>query len=116
MRSERLRLLDIFDAITEVERYLPADRAVFDRDPLLQSHIYRHLTIIGEATRHLSAATKMGHPQVPWRQIEGMRHIMVHDYFSVDWNIVYEVARRDLPELKVHIRAILDSLPPQDPS
>lgn len=51
------------------------------------------------------------HPQVPWKQIEGMRHVMVHDYFKVDWNIVFATAQRDIPALKPEIEAILRSLP-----
>lgn len=49
MRSDRLRLQDILDAVEVVEKYLPMDRAAFDRDPPLQSHIYRHVMIVGEA-------------------------------------------------------------------
>ena len=60
MTSDRLRLQDILDAIEVVAKYLPADRAAFDRDPPLQSHIYRHLMIIGEATWSLSQDIKGG--------------------------------------------------------
>lgn len=49
MRSDRLRLLDMLDAIEVIARYLPADRAAFDRDPPVQSHVYRHVMIVGEA-------------------------------------------------------------------
>ena len=90
MRSDALRLQDILEAISVIEQYLPAEQAVFDRDPPLQSHIYRHLMIVGEAAWSLSKQLKQLHPHVPWRQIEGMRHIMVHDYFKVNWNRVYQ--------------------------
>ena len=49
MRSDRLRLQDILDAIDTIENYLPSDRAAFDRDPPLQSHVYRHVMIVAEA-------------------------------------------------------------------
>ena len=110
MRSDRLRLQDILDAIDVIARYLPADRAAFDRDPPLQSHIYRHVMIVGEAGWKLSQEIKDQNPQVPWKQIEGMRHIMVHDYFKVDWDIVYTTAQTDVPALKPHIEAMLRSL------
>jgi uncharacterized protein with HEPN domain len=54
MRSDRLRLMDILGAIDVVVQYLPADRAAFDRDPPLQSHIFRHVMIIGEAAWNVS--------------------------------------------------------------
>ena len=111
MRSDRLRLQDILDAIDEVVRYLPSDRAAFDRDPPIQSHVYRHIMIIGEAVWRLSPALKAQFSQVPWKQIEGMRHIMVHDYFKVDWDIVYATARDQVPKLKPQIDLMLASLP-----
>jgi uncharacterized protein with HEPN domain len=111
MRSDRLRLQDMLDAMDVIAQYLPTDRAAFDREPPLQSHIYRHVMIVGEAAWTLSRSIKDANPHVPWKQIEGMRHIMVHDYFKVDWNIAYATARNDVPALRPHIEAILRSLP-----
>lgn len=111
MRSDRLRLMDILDAMDVVGQYLPADRAAFDADPPLQSHIYRHVTIVGEAAWRLSPVLKAAFPGVPWTQIEGMRHVMVHDYFRVDWNIVYTTAAVHVPALRPHVEAMLRSLP-----
>src|SRR5205809_880813 len=68
--------------------------------------------IIGEAAWKLSQSIKDQHPQAPWRQIEGMRHIMVHDYFKVDWDIVYGTARTHVPALKPLIESMLRSVPP----
>ena len=84
MRSDRLYLQDILDAIAEVRRYLPEDRTTFKENPLLQSHILRHVQIIGEAAFRISRSLKDSSLQIPWRQIAGMRHILVHDYFRVD--------------------------------
>jgi uncharacterized protein with HEPN domain len=111
-RSDRLRLQDILDAIDEVGRYLPADQTEFDSNPPLQSHIYRHVMIIGEAAFRLSKSMKAQHPEIPWSKIEGMRHILVHDYFKVDWGIVFATARDYVPALKPVIEPILASLPP----
>ena len=112
MRSDRHRLQDVLEAIEVIAQYLPADRAAFDRDPPLQSHIYRHVMIVGEAVWSLSQPLKDQNPLVPWKQIEGMRHIMVHDYFKVDWDIVYVTAQNHVPALKPQIEAMLRSLPP----
>ena len=110
MRSERLRLQDILDAIHVIAQYLPSDRAAFDRDPPLQSHIYRHVMIVGEAAWSLSRSIKDKNPQVPWKQIEGMRYIMVHDYFKVDWNIVYTTATTHISQFRVQAEAMLQAL------
>lgn len=111
MRSDRLRHLDIRDAIDVIAGYLPTSREAFDNDPPLQSHLYRHLLIIGEAAWRLSRGIKDAHPNVPWRQIEGMRHIMVHDYFQVDWDIVFETAVNHAPALRAHVVEMLASIP-----
>lgn len=115
MRSDRLLLQDVLDAIDVVAQYLPTDRLVFDANPMLQSHIYRHVAIVGEAMWRLSQSIKDQNPQVPWRQIAGMRHILVHDYFRVDWNVVFGTATNDLPSLRPQIVTMLASLPP-DPA
>jgi uncharacterized protein with HEPN domain len=111
-RGDRLRLQDILDAIAEVQLYLPSDRAAFDANAPLQSHIFRFVMIVGEAAAQLSKTLKSRHPEVPWPKIEGMRHILVHDYFKVDLDILYTTARDDIPSLKPLIEAILASLPP----
>jgi uncharacterized protein with HEPN domain len=101
----------MLDAAEVIAKYLPGGRAEFDKDPPLQSHIYRHLAIIGEAAYRLTPALKTQHVQVPWKKIEGMRHVLVHDYFKVDWDIVFSTARDHVPVLKPQIESILQSLP-----
>ena len=110
MRSDRLRLRDILDAIEVVIANLPPDRATFDADPPIQSHIYRHLLIVGEAAWRLSPAVKQQYPKVAWKQIEGMRHILVHDYFKVDWDVVYNTAKTHIPVFKLQVEMILREL------
>ena len=111
MRPDRLLVQDILDAIGEIIETTPPTRKAFDADKFRRSHLFRHIQIIGEAAWRLSQAVKDRHPEVPWSQIAGMRHVLVHDYFEVDWNIVYDTAIRDVPLLKPRIEAILDSLP-----
>jgi uncharacterized protein with HEPN domain len=104
--------MDIRDAIDIVQRYAPADRSTLDTDLPVQSLLIRYIQIIGEASWRLSDAFKSAHPQVPWPRIAAMRHVLVHDYFRVDLNQVWNVATVHVPVLKPQIDAILGSLPP----
>lgn len=114
MRHDRLLLQDILDAIDEAISCTPAVRADFDSDKFLRSHILRQIQIIGEAVWRLSKTIKDQHPKVPWGQIAGMRHALVHDYFEVDWNEVYNTTIRDIPAIKGPMEAILAAMPPEE--
>lgn len=108
-RDERY-LEDIVEAIVRIEKYTAATLDVLDSDELVQTWVVHHLQIIGEAARELSPELKDGHPEVPWRQIIGMRHILVHQYFAVNLPTVRDVVANDLPVLKGQTASILDSL------
>ena len=114
MRTPRLLLEDILDAIAEIERYTPATPEAFDADPLVQSHIVRHIAIIGEAASHLPKPLRDAHPGVPWRQIIDMRNIVIHVYHGINWRRVYGTARQDIGALKTEIQAIAATLPPEN--
>jgi len=113
MRPDRLLLEDMLDSIREVMDATPPTRGEFDTNKFVQSHLLRHIQIIGEAASRLSNALKAQHPQVPWRNIVGMRHAIIHDYFEIDWSEVHRTATRDVPALKPQIESILASLPPE---
>jgi uncharacterized protein with HEPN domain len=110
MRDDRERLADILEAVERIEKYAARGRAAFDQDELLQVWIVHHLLIIGEACFAMSGALKAGHPEVPWRQITGMRHILIHQYFGIDKNIVWSVVEKDLRDLKQKVTVIAASL------
>lgn len=112
MRPDRLLLQDILDSIAEVLDSTPATEGDFIANKLVQSHVLRHIQIIGEASWRLSKALTDQHPQIPWKQIAGMRHVLVHNYFEVNWKRVFETARNHVPQLKPEIERILSSLPP----
>jgi uncharacterized protein with HEPN domain len=67
--------------------------------------------IVGEAVWRLSPALKDAHREIPWNEIAGMRHVLVHDYFRVDWNVVFDTASHDLPALKTAIENLLSAFP-----
>lgn len=112
MRHDRLLLEDILASIDEIAGTLPASRDAFLVDKFVQSHVYRHVMIIGEACWRLDGATKALRPEVPWRRIASMRHVLVHDYFRVNWSLVFDTAATAVPELRPHIVELLVRVPP----
>lgn len=89
MRSDPDRVQDILEAIERVERHTAAGRAAFDSDELIQVWVVRHLQIIGEAANRLSEDARDRQPDIPWRKIIGMRHVLVHGYFEVGLDLVW---------------------------
>lgn len=71
---------------------------------MIQTWIIRHLEIIGEAARAISQDFKNEHPEIAWKQINGMRTVIVHMYFGVDLDTVWEVAEKDLEVLQKSIQ------------
>lgn len=104
------RLRDIIEAAEAVDHFRPADRALFDSDIKGQLALTRLVEIIGEAANHVSTGVRDAHPEVPWREIIGMRHRVTHAYFEVDLDVLWVVVTIDVPRLASQIKAILDAL------
>jgi uncharacterized protein with HEPN domain len=75
------------------------DRTAFDQEIVLRLALTHLIQVIGEAAQQVSQEFQALHPQVPWREIIGMRHRIVHDYLNVDEDVVWEVVQQDLPRL-----------------
>jgi uncharacterized protein with HEPN domain len=107
VRDPGERLRDILEAIAAIERYRDRDKQTFERDELLQTWFLRHLQIIGEAARALPVDVRALAPEIPWPKIIGMRNILVHGYFEIDTEIVWDAAMRDVPALKPAVERLL---------
>lgn len=84
-------------------------RAEYDQDENLRMALAHLIQVIGEAVRHVSPGFCQSHPEIPWKQIIGMRHKVVHDYLHVDYDLVWAVVSVDLPTL---IRDLENLVPP----
>jgi uncharacterized protein with HEPN domain len=110
MRSDREKLLDILEAIERIDRYAVQGRVAFEQNELIQTWVTQNLQVIGEAARALSSEIRIQHPDVPWTQIIGMRNILTHNYFEIDFDIVWVVVEQELPSLKQNVNNIVQSL------
>lgn len=109
MRSEKERFLDMLEAIERIEDRTPASLDLFADDDLLQVWIVHHLQIIGEAAFRISKETQSKFPEISWGSIIGMRHVLVHNYFEIDLEIVWNVLAHNLPTLRQQIKWVLET-------
>gem|GEM_PF-104686 len=106
MRDEVL-LLHIRDAAKAVIRHAGQKRSVFMHSQLRQDATVRQIGIIGEAVKHLSPVTTQRAPEIPWRDIAGMRDLVIHEYFGVSPDIVWSTAPKSIPDLLETVEDLL---------
>lgn len=109
-------MLSAMDRLSEL--VARTDRATFDRDWVVQDAVIRELEVLGEAAGRVSPEFAAAHPEVPWREITGIRHKLIHDYFVVDLGIVWRTATVNVPEVDPLLRVAAATLggaaPPDD--
>lgn len=110
-RDELVFLEDILDCIEKIEAYVEnmAEKE-FEDNTEKQDAVIRRIEIIGEAVKNLSNETRGKYPDIPWREIAGMRDVVIHQYFGVTIGLVWRVATSDFPKLKGRIMAIIGAL------
>jgi uncharacterized protein with HEPN domain len=115
MKDDRIYLLHIRDAIQHILGYTATGKESFFTDRRTQDAVVRNLEIIGEATKRLSASLKDTHPDISWKPIAGMRDKLIHDYFGINLQLVWDVVERELPSLKLKILGLLAALGEKSP-
>ncbi len=110
MRHEASFLRDIINASGKIESITAeASEESFLSDEVLPAAVLHHLTVIGEAMTRLPPELRERHPEVPWHQIVAVRHRIVHAYFDLDWQILWNAAVDEIPRLRRQISGILES-------
>ncbi|HYQ92210.1 MAG TPA: DUF86 domain-containing protein [Candidatus Competibacteraceae bacterium] len=107
-RDSALLLEDMLRAIRKIERYITGlEREGFLQDEKTMDSVVRNLEILGEAARRLPEDFTARYPNVPWRQIAGLRNRIVHDYFDLDLEIIWQVIHHDLPLLQAQLENLI---------
>lgn len=94
--------LDVIDILKSGKTYQECKN-----DIAIYYALIKNLEIIGEAVYKLTKEFRENHPETPWKQIEGLRHVIVHDYYQVDFNIVWDTIENDLVELRGQVEKYL---------
>ena len=112
MKDDRAYLQHIRDSLERIRAYTAGGRAVFFKDAKTQDAVMRNLEVIGEAVKHLSDGCRQLTPEIPWRRIAGMRDVLIHGYFGVKMETVWDVVEKELPRLEEAVDQLLSESAP----
>lgn len=116
MSRDDTTLLDILDAARAALEFLgDSDEDTFREDRKTQSAVLHQLILIGEAAKRLSSAFRERHPQIPWKDIAGLRDRLIHAYDRVDLATVWTTCQDDIPKLIAFVEPLVPTPPKAEP-
>ncbi len=107
MKDDRVRLLHMKEALERVVAYCADGKKNFFDDIKTQDAVIRNLEILGEAVKHLTPKVKRAHKDVPWKLIAGMRDRLIHHYFGVNVDLVWETTQKEVPKLLATVNKMI---------
>lgn len=111
-KDPKIFLQHILESIIEIEKYIKGvSEKEFQKSTQIQDAVIRRLEIIGEAAKNIPDQIRKLYNFVPWKKIAGSRDILIHEYFEIDLEAVWDTATKDIPELKRDIIEILEDKP-----
>lgn len=110
-RSYEAYLKDILDAIRKIENY--SENLTYEeflKDELRQDGVVKNLEVIGEAVKNIPDDIKSKKPDIEWKKIAGLRDILTHGYFGINFEIVWDVISNKIPDLKKNVQELLNKM------
>lgn len=106
-RTDSAVIHDIKEAVDRIISYTSKiEYSDFLHDHKTQDAVIRNIEILGEAAKLLTEKTKAAYPDIPWREIAGTRDKLIHDYFGVNIDIVWNIAKNEIPDLSVQLQDV----------
>ncbi|HCJ79462.1 hypothetical protein DK28_0201285 [Peptococcaceae bacterium SCADC1_2_3] len=110
-KGDKYRLIHILDYAREISEWLSdSTKESFFANKQLQSAVIRNLEVIGEAVKNVSDSLREKYTEVLWKDIAGMRDMLIHEYFDVDLEEVWETSTEDIPVLTEQIAIIVSGI------
>jgi uncharacterized protein with HEPN domain len=106
--DDQVYLRHILECVRRIEENTSTGHGGFLESHTLQDAVIRNLQVIAESTQRLSTRMKARHSEIEWSSIRAFRNVVVHDYLSVDLDLMWKIAQEDLPALKRTIQSMLD--------
>jgi len=108
MRDYKLYLDDTLLAIKKIEKYTKnLSLKKLKENTLIVDAVVRNLEIVGEAVKNIPPRLKEKHPDIEWKKISGLRDVLAHEYFGIDLEILWDIIKNKLPDLKIEISRLL---------
>lgn len=100
-RTYRMFFEDIHDSIRKVRKYTDEmPFSDFTHDEKTIDAVVRNLEILGEASKNIPEDLRKKHPNIPWKQMMGLRNLVAHEYFGIDYEILWQIVKKDIPKLE----------------
>lgn len=108
-REYILYLEDILQSMKKIEEYLgDLDFKRFKMTYMVVDAIIRNFEIIGEASKNIPIEIKDQYPEIPWKKMYGLRNLIAHEYFGIDYEMIWEIAKNNLPQNQIDIEFIVN--------
>ena len=108
MKNLKFFVKDIIEAMDKIEEFIgDITFEAFKTDDKTSSAVLRKLEIIGEAAKHISDNIRIKYPQIPWKEMAGMRDKLIHSYSKVDYKLVWMTIKERIPKVKPLIKEII---------